>query len=445
MMKVNKITTTSNYTFLNETYREAKRGLAKERRKQIELNDLMYVDKKRLRGVGLEGGSRSGKTWDTSVFMCEYMNTFSGKTILIGRDMLTRLKGTVYQTFKKVWGNFYGDTIGFNKSATPLEYNGNTIFFKGVNEDAMLAHGFETDIVWINEAMNCRKETVDELIRRCNEFYILDYNPSAVNSWCFDMEKRDSHKIHFSSALTNRYCPPNARIEILGYEPTHPADRHLPEDERREHPVNVKNGTADLYKWKVYGLGERGKSEDLVFSEYGLFDDESRPKDEEFDYISYGGDFGDSAPNVLVKVMRRGNELYLEEMFRYYLDHTSELTTAEQLTAQIDAKGIKKTRQIWDSAEKKTIRDLKINGVMALPARKGVDSVKYGVRKMRNSKVYIHKDSTDLQMEFDSYVWAKMANGEFMTDKNGDKVPKKGNDHGIDAARYADSWFNYSK
>lgn len=438
------ITTTSNYAFLNRSYREAKRGLAKERKRRDELNDLMYVDSERLRGVGLEGGSRSGKTWDMSVFICEYVNTFTGKTILIGRDRLTRLKGTTYQTLKKVWGIYHGNTIPFNKTATQIEYNGNTIFFKGINEDAMLAHGFETDLLWINESMNCKEDTVSELIRRNNEFYCLDYNPTAVKSWCFNMEKRKSHRIHKSTALTNKYCPPNARIEILGYEPTHPEDRLLDEDKRRPHPTNIANGTADPYRWKVYGLGERGKSEDLIFREYTIFSDDDI-KGIEFDFVAYGGDFGTTAPNVLVKVMRIGNKLYLKEVFRYYLDSQSELKTDEQLAKQIKEAGLQNELQIWDSAEKKLIRDLRINGIAAIPARKGSDSVAYGLRKMINSQIYIHEDSHELQLEFDSYVWAKSADGEFMTTDKGEKKPFKKDDHGIDAARYADSWHFYDK
>ena len=437
-------TTTSNYEFLNNSFREAKRGQLLEMQEREKLNDPMYVNPNRLRGVGLEGGSRSGKTWDASIFVCEYMNTFTGKTILISRDMLTRLKKTTYQTLKKVWMNFHGNTKPFNQSATPINYNGNTIFFSGINEDAMLAHGLETDLAWVNESMNCKKETVFEIIRRCNEFYILDYNPSAVKSWCFEMERTKSHRIHKSTALTNTYCPANARIEILSYEPTHPEDRHLEESERRPHPINVEAGTADFYMWQVYGLGMRGKSEDLIFPNYKVYHDEDEPSDDECDVVAYGGDFGTDAPNVLVKTKRKGNDLYLKEVIRLYLKlGSTDQTASEQLASEIKAKGLENELQIWDSAEKKSITDLQIQGVRAVRAKKGTDSVHYGLKKMRASNIFVHAESTELIKEMDGYVWAKMANGEYMTNTKGHKMPYKKDDHSIDASRYADSYFYY--
>jgi len=422
------------------------RGLRNEELMREKLNNPYYVDTERLRGVGLEGGSRSGKTWDTSIFVCEYMNTFKGKTILIGRDRLARLKKTTYESLKKVWTQFYGNTTPFNKSATPIMFNGNTIFFTGLNEDAMLAHGFESDLAWVNESMNCKKETVDQIIQRCNEFYILDYNPSAVKSWCFNMERSLSHKVHRSTALTNPYCPANARLKILSYEPTHPEDRELEESERRPHPVNVKEGTADFYMWQVYGLGMRGKSEDLIFPTYKVYSDKEEPKESECDFVAFGGDFGTDAPNVLVRVKRKGNELYLKEILRLYLDlDEPEDNPNEQLIKAIKKAGVQEELQIWDNAEKKSIRDLKIAGIRAIGAKKGTDSVHYGLKRMRASRLYIHKDSVDLINEFDEYVWAKKADGEFMTNDKGHKMPLKVNDHGIDASRYADSYFYYDQ
>jgi PBSX family phage terminase large subunit len=440
------LTTTTNYPFLNRSFREARRGLFAEKNVQKETKNPYFVNPDRLRGVGLEGGSRSGKTWDTCIFICEYVNLFRGKIILIARDRLARLKKTTYETLKKVWGLFFGNTKPFNKSATPIIFNGNTIFFTGVNEDSMLAHGFESDLAWINESMNCKKETIDQIMQRCNDFYILDYNPSAVKSWCFNLEKSRGHKIHRSTALTNPYCPSSARLKILSYEPTHPQDRHLEESERRPHPINVKEGTSDYYNWQVYGLGMRGKSEDLIIPEYKTFTDATAPKESECSYTAYGGDFGTDAPNVLVKSQREGNNLYWDEQFRLFLElGKSDKTANQQLVSEIKKLGIQGKLQIWDSAEKKSIRDLQLAGVLAKGARKGADSVHHGLKRIRSSILHIHKNSLALMDEIDGYVWARMANGEFMTNTRGHKIPLKKNDHGIDAGRYVDSFHYYKQ
>lgn len=439
-----RITTTSNYAFLNASYREAKRGLYLENLERQRLGDEYYVNPDRLRSVGLEGGSRSGKTYDMSTFICEYVNTFSNKIIVIGRDKLTRLKRTLYVTLKDVWRQFHGTTKPFNKSATPIEYNGNTIYFIGINEDPELAHGLEPDLAWVNESMNCRKETVFQILQRTKEFAVLDYNPTAPKSWCFELEKKKSHKIHFSTALTNPYCPPNSRLMILSYEPTHPKDRDLPEGERRPHPTNVAEGTADYFKWQVYGLGKRGKSEDMIFQSYEIFDDE--PK--EYDWVAYGGDFGTDAPSVLVKVWRKGVDLYLKEEFRFYLkdavsqEKTYNIALAKKIKETVDLSVI----QIWDSADTKAIRDLRLEGIEnAVSARKGKDSVDEGIKKMQSSRIHIHRDSVYLMSEFDSYIWERRADGEYFRNQSGNRVPRKKDDHGIDASRYADFYHSITR
>ena len=297
-MSVRQITTTSNYVFLGKSYREALHGLkayqkAKEEGREEEAE---RIDQERLKGVGLEGGSRSGKTYDACNFLCQYLNTFTGKTITIGRDSRVRLKDTLYQTLKKVWQNWGMPMSHFNKSMADIEFNGNKVIFIGINDDPMRAHGLESDLLWINEAMNVRKDAFDQLVQRTKEFYILDYNPSATKSWCYDLELQPDYRLHKTTLLDNPYIPANSRRKILSYEPT--------ED-------NVARGTADRFNWEVYGLGMRSKSEDVVFRSYETYQDEP----DEWDWMINGGDFGLDDPSTLIKVKKNGNNIYLKELY----------------------------------------------------------------------------------------------------------------------------------
>ena len=134
------ITTSTNYPVLNNGFRKARRARLKK-------------DSSGLKGVGLEGASRSGKSWDICVFICDYVNTFTGKTINICRDSLTNLRLTAMVTLKTVWA-MHGMPLGqFNKTTTQIRYRGNTINFVGVNDNLMKAHGLESDVLWANEKM----------------------------------------------------------------------------------------------------------------------------------------------------------------------------------------------------------------------------------------------------------------------------------------------------
>ena len=87
---------------------------------------------------------------------------------------------------------------------------------------------------------------------------------------------------------------------------------------------------------------------------------------------------------------------------------------------------------IWaDSAEPKSIAELKTYGQLIEPVKKGRDSIVYGINLMNQNKMYVTKRSTNLIKELRSYIW--------MTDKEGNTLNKpidKWN-HAIDASRYA--------
>jgi len=75
-------------------------------------------------------------------------------------------------------------------------------------------------------------------------------------------------------------------------------------------------------------------------------------------------------------------------------------------------------------------------------ARKGVDSVHYGIQRLYDFEIHIHKDSKNLQNEFELYKWKRnIGTGEYLRNSKGHKVPVDADNHGIDATRYVVSYF----
>lgn len=426
-----RVTAGVNYTFIMRNYLKSM--------KLIEEEELTGVPSNRVRGIGLEGASRTGKTWDICMFICWYVNNNRCKQVSICRDYFATLRKTIYETLKTVWGLWGMPLDVFNKTASDIVYRDNTIRFVGINDNIMTAHGLESDVLIINEAMGIAKATADQLEQRTKEFFIYDYNPSATSSWLFDLEKRTDYKLKKTTIFDNPYAPKNARKKILSYAHPDSDDLHIAIKagftEAKWHKFkerNVLNGTADKFMWEVYGLGFRTVSENLIFKGIDIYYNEP----EGDDWVLYGGDFGyKNDPTALVRVTKSGRNLYL----RQYIYSTGLLNgdIAELMLEQ----GLDDQISVWDSAEQKSIEELRKLDIPADGAEKGPNSIAYGIQLLQQYRIFVHVDSVDLKAEFDTYQWAKDRQGEFKRNVAGNRVPVDKDNHAIDAVRYAVTYY----
>lgn len=177
----------------------------------------------------------------------------------------------------------------------------------------------------------------------------------------------------------------------------------------------------------------------------------------ELQYIYAGVDFGFSVdPAVFMRVAydSKHDTVYLiDEIYKKHLSNN-------ELAAQITAKGYDYTGQyehagafggyevykekqviVCDSAEPKSINDLRNAGLKCIACNKYPGSVIYGVKWLQNRRIVIDPARTPhAHKEFISYEYMTTKDGEFLAD-----VPDKDN-HTIDAVRYAlDRLINYRK
>lgn len=177
----------------------------------------------------------------------------------------------------------------------------------------------------------------------------------------------------------------------------------------------------------------------------------------ELQYIYAGVDFGFSVdPAVFMRVAydQKHDTVYLlDEIYKKHLSNN-------ELAAQITAKGYEYTGQyenvgfygypevykekqviVCDSAEPKSINDLRNAGLKCIACQKYPGSVIYGVKWLQNRRIVIDPARTpNAHREFIGYEYMTTKDGEFLAD-----VPDKDN-HTIDAVRYAlDRLINYRK
>lgn len=122
------------------------------------------------------------------------------------------------------------------------------------------------------------------------------------------------------------------------------------------------------------------------------------PKDA--DVIFSGLDFGFSNdPTALVRIAKLGNKLYLDEVI-----YEKGLTNSD-LIKKIKMYPDKLNEIYCDSADPKSIEELRRAGLKVIKAVKGNDSVNAGISKLREYEVYYTRRSKGIKKEIDNYQW----------------------------------------
>jgi PBSX family phage terminase large subunit len=365
------------------------------------------------RGVILEGGSRSGKTWssvDFIIYLCSVNNNI---TINVVKETYNGFKTTLYDDFRQRMAQFPKlakyNVFEHVKEIPSFRIFNSRINFLGADQPSKF-HGAGCDYFYINEALPIQRAIFDQLEMRCRSFWWMDFNPSVTDHWIFNiLGKRDDVKFVHSTMLDNPSIGQWEKKKILGYEPI---------------PENIEQGTADDYMWKVYGLGLRSSPQGLVFPNITWIDEFP----ENIERISYGLDFGfTNSPTALSKVGKDGQNLYIQKLF--YAPTESSIPLAEAINS------LKLDQAIWaDSADKYQggpgmINDLRMKGIKVWAVNKFAGSIIYGIDLMKQHKIHVVRDA-DARREFENYKWKEISGirlNEPIDDFN----------HLLDSVRYA--------
>jgi phage terminase large subunit len=336
----------------------------------------------------------SGKTYNILIWFIVKLLQENGKTLTIVRQSLPSIKGSVLRDFVDILSRLgiYSED-NHNKTEQIYQLNGNVVEFVSADQPQKI-RGRARTYLFCNEANELSYEAWMQLIMRTEGKIVIDYNPSDISSWIYDdVIPRDDADFYITTFRDNPFLPKELVDEL----------------------ERLKD--ADPNYWQIYGLGERGLSQDLIYTHYRTT--EQMPEGE----TVYGLDFGFNVPSAMVKVVFYENAAYVQELI-----YETKLTTND-LVEKIVALGIDKFDEIYcDAAEPKTIEELVRQGLNAKPANKDVLE---GIRSVKATPLYIHQDSVNLLKEVKNYRWK--------TDRNGNKLdqPVKFNDHISDAMRYA--------
>ena len=369
--------------------------------KTTALDKLRGLDK-RLRII--RGGSSAGKTIAILMILIDYGMRYPFKEISVVAESVPHLRRGALKDFLNILKvlNRY-DERKFNRSILKYEFsNGSYIEFFSTDQPDKLRGARRTDL-FINECNNISFEAYQQLAVRTSGNIWLDYNPT--NLFWVDKELIGQEDTNFVT---------------LTYKDNDSLPKSIVKEIEKAR-VKAKTSTYWANWWKVYGLGEIGSLEGACIPDWKSID--NIPNDARL--LCAGLDFGYSVdPSTFIRLYKWNNAyifdelLYRKGMLNRDISH---FLTDKRILENIYA----------DSAEPKSIQEIRSYGHKIFPVTKGKDSVIYGINLINQNEIYITSRSKNLIRELQGYVWDK--------DKEGNNIQKPTGIHPdcIDAARYA--------
>lgn len=348
--------------------------------------------------VSLQGSSRSGKTYNTLIWLIVYCLQNPKTRLSIVRDTLPAIKGSVLIDFKEVLHSM--DLFATTKeNKTELTYhlaNGSWIEFFSTDDEQKL-RGRKRDILYVNEANEISFIKWQQMKMRTTRFSVVDYNPSfSDDHWLCELNK-DKRTYHFISTYKDNPFLEQVIIDEI---------------------ESLKDKNPSL--WQIYGLGLQSMVEGLIFKEVTIIDEIPS-------YVKKrwtGMDFGfTNDPTSICEVAIHDNNLYVDEIA--YKTQMLSSDIIRVLKSECAGRKI-----ISESADPRLIQEIYRAGVNIHPVKKYAGSIDAGINKMLEYKIHITKRSTNVRKEFKNYTYRQDKEGKWIN------TPIDSFNHSIDGIRY---------
>jgi len=357
----------------------------------------------------LRGGSGSGKSYAVADdVILRTLEPVPSRTI-VARKVAATMRQSVFRLIQNRIGDMGLESLfAINKTEMTFTAGKNEIILVGLDDVDKLKSIYDPTDAWLEEADQISQSDFEEIDRRIrtltgrNPKITLSFNPTSAFSWL---------KKYFYDSDTvknNTYCLTTTYKDNAFLDPAY-----------AETIERLRETNPSAYR--VYGLGEWGIVDGVVFDQWDIADIPENAK-----LLGYGLDFGYSNdPTALVGVYRLGDDLWYDEII-----YQTGLTNSD-IASLIRQFGISRYDEIIaDSAEPKSIEELHRAGFNVHPCVKGADSIRNGINAMKQFKQHITARSVNLQREFSSYSWKQDKDGRYLP------VPIDLFNHGIDAIRY---------
>jgi phage terminase large subunit len=284
--------------------------------------------------------------------------------------------------------------------------NGSDFIFKGLFHNEQSIKSIEgIDIAWVEEAQTVSQKSLEVLtptIRKPESKIIYTYNRLMEDDPVHNRLVIDGRpntlilNINYDIALKYNWMPDVVRLEM--------------EDDKLKRP--------NLYKHKW--LGKPYSLELRIFKDWQIIDE--IPHEARLE--RYGLDFGYSNDPTSIVALYRYNGGYIVDEICFQKGLTNKQIADILLS-------VPRALTIADSAEPKSIDELRLYGLTVLPSKKGAGSVNQGIQYVQEQRISVTKRSLNVIKEYRNYLWQTDPNGKIINE------PNTGFDHSMDALRYA--------
>lgn len=389
----------------------------------------------------VKGSRASKKSKTTALWYIYHMMKYPEANLLVVRKTFRTLKDSCFTDLKWAVHRWGVDHL-WNFTLSPLEATyiptGQKIYFRGL-DDSLKVTSIAVDKgclcwMWLEEAYEIMSESdfdmLDESIRGSTPEGLFKQITITLNPW---NEHHWIKKRFFDS------CDP----DILALTTNYLCNEWL---DKSDLAVFERMKTNNPRRYQVAGLGNWGIVEGLIYENW---------KEEAYSLITRkeaqegrkgvirdnlktvcGLDFGytnDPTAFIIALLDRDNNRLYIYDEF--YEKGLSNKAIAER----IKELGYRKERITADSAEPKSIDELKTYGLNVKGAVKGKDSIVHGIQWIQDLEIIIHPRCVNFITEISNYTWDTDRFGKTLN------VPIDDFNHLMDALRYAVERYSMNK
>ena len=358
--------------------------------------------KQRIRAV--QGGTSASKTVSIVLYLIAKAQQDKKHTLTsIVSESFPHLKRGVMRDFLLIMQEHgYFNDKDWNKTdyTYTFETGSKIEFFSADQPDKV--RGPRRDRLFINECNNIPFDAFEQLEVRTKDFIFLDWNPTN-EFWFYENVKERTDCDHI----------------ILTYKDNEALSQNI--------IASIEQRKNRKGWWQVYGEGQLGEVEGKIYTDWKITDEVPH----EARLERYGLDFGYSNdPTTIIALYYYNGGYILDEL-------TYQKGLLNKQIADI-LRNVDKALIVADSAEPKSIAEIKGYGVNIIGAKKKKESfaspksyVTWSIGLVQQQQMSVTKRSTNIIREYRNYLWKTDRDGKVLNE------PEHQFSHSMDAIRYA--------
>lgn len=358
------------------------------------------------------GGAASGKSVAITQKLILKLAA-SHRKLLVVRKVARTLKDSVFQLFCDLLSQWHLLSLcTINKTTLDIAFpNGSVILFKGLDDAEKIKSIAGITDIWAEEASEITLDEFQALdlrlrAKRPNLQFFLTFNPVSKANWTYDyffvgQQPPNTFVLH-TTYRDNKFLPQQYIDALQAMEKTNPT------------------------YYRIYALGEFCSLDKLIYPNWRQSMDNETPSGT----LIVGLDFGyvnDPSALIVAYADVDAKKIYVvDEVYK-----TGMLN--DEIATLIKYKNLQKEIIIADSAEQKSIEEIKRLGISRIrPAVKGQGSILQGIQRLQQFEIIVSPQCTNTIIELQNYSWQKdKSSGEYTNQ------PIDTFNHALDALRYA--------